>query len=436
MVLETDGQLKTGRDVAVATLLGAEEFGFATAPLVTVGCLMMRVCQKNTCPVGIATQDPELRKNFEGKPEHVVNFMTFIAMEFREIMAELGFRTVNEMVGQVECLDAREATEHWKANGVDLTSIFHKPDVGPKVGAYSQIAQDHGLKHALDNTHLLALCEPAIERGEKVRVDLPIINVNRVVGTITGAEISRKYGSKGLPEDTIELNFTGSAGQSLAAFTPPGMTFRLEGDANDYVGKGLSGAKIIIYPTRGARFKAEDAIIIGNVALYGATSGEAYFNGIAGERFCVRNSGASAIVEGVGDHGCEYMTGGQVIVLGQTGRNFAAGMSGGVAYVYDIDGLFEKRLNKEMVNLYRLIECSDSDISLVKSNIEKHVAYTDSPRGKFLLENWNNELPKFFKVLPSDYERMLEAFKKVEAQGLTGEEAAMAAFEEGLVVKN
>ena len=432
VVLETDGQLKTGRDVAIATLLGAEEYGFATAPLVTVGCLMMRVCQKNTCPVGIATQDPELRKNFEGKPEHVVNFMTFIAMEFREIMAELGFRTINEMVGHVECLDTNQATAHWKANGVDLTSIFHKPDVGEEVGGYHQIEQDHGLKDALDNTHLLTLCKPAIERGEHVRVELPIINVNRVVGTITGSEVSRKYGSKGLPEDTIELKFTGSAGQSFAAFTPPGMTFRLEGDANDYVGKGLSGAKVIIYPTKNSRFKAEENIIIGNVALYGATSGEVYINGQAGERFCVRNSGAFAVVEGIGDHGCEYMTGGQVVVLGETGRNFAAGMSGGVAYVYDIDGLFEKRLNHEMVNLYRLIECADKDIHLVKATIEKHVAYTASPRGKSLLEKWNSELPKFFKVLPRDYERMLEAFRKVEEQGLTGDDAAMAAFEENL----
>ena len=432
VVLETDGQLKTGRDVAIATLLGAEEYGFATAPLVTVGCLMMRVCQKNTCPVGIATQDPELRKNFEGKPEHVVNFMTFIAMELREIMAELGFRTINEMVGKVECLDTNEATEHWKAKGVDLTGIFHKPDVADSVGAYNTIQQDHGLKAALDNTHLLTLCKPAIERGEKVKAELPIINVNRVVGTITGSEISRKYGSKGLPEDTIDLKFVGSAGQSLGAFTPPGMTFRLEGDANDYVGKGLSGAKIIIYPPKNARFKPEENIIIGNVALYGATSGEAYFNGIAGERFCVRNSGASAVVEGVGDHGCEYMTGGQVVVLGETGRNFAAGMSGGVAYVYDVDGLFEKRLNPEMVKLYRLIECSDKDIALVKATIEKHVGYTGSPRGKFLLDNWDSELPKFFKVLPRDYERMLEAFKRVEEQGLTGDEAAMAAFEENL----
>ena len=432
VVLETDGQLKTGRDVAIAALLGAEEYGFATAPLVSVGCIMMRVCQKNTCPVGVATQDPKLRKNFTGKPEHVVNFMTFIAMEMREIMAELGFRTINEMVGQVDFLDTREAAEHWKADGVDLTSIFHKPDVGDEVGAYCQKQQDHGLEKSLDQTMLLTLCKPAIERGEKVRAELPIININRVVGTITGSELTRKHGGKGLPEDTIHLKFNGSAGQSLAAFCPPGMTFELEGDANDYVGKGLSGAKIIIYPPKGSLFKAEENILIGNVAFYGATTGTAYINGIAGERFCVRNSGVKTVVEGVGDHGCEYMTGGQVIVLGETGRNFAAGMSGGIAYVYDIDGQFEKRLNKEMVNLYRLIECGDKDIANLKIEIETHVAYTASARGKFLLENWNAELPKFFKVFPRDYERMLECFRKVEEQGLSGDEAAMAAFEENL----
>ena len=432
VVLETDGQLKTGRDVAIAALLGAEEFGFATAPLVTMGCLMMRVCQKNTCPVGVATQDPKLRKNFTGKPEHVVNFMRFIAMELREIMAENGFRSINEMVGKVECLDTREATSHWKAKGVDLTTIFHKPDVEDSVGAYCQQVQDHGLDKSLDMTMLLKLCKPAIERGEKVRAELPIININRVVGTITGSEVTRKHGGKGLPEDTIYLKFNGSAGQSLGAFCPPGMTFEVEGDANDYVGKGLSGAKIIIYPPKGSSFKAEENILIGNVAFYGATTGTAYINGIGGERFCVRNSGVKTVIEGVGDHGCEYMTGGQVIVLGETGRNFAAGMSGGVAYVYDIDGLFEKRLNKEMVNLYRLIECGDADIATVKAEIEKHVQYTGSARGKFLLENWDAELPKFFKVFPRDYERMLECFRKVEEQGLSGDEAAMAAFEENL----
>ncbi|MEI6675200.1 MAG: glutamate synthase large subunit, partial [Verrucomicrobiota bacterium] len=432
VVLEADGQMKTGRDVAIATLLGAEEYGFATAPLVSVGCLMMRVCQKNTCPVGVATQDPELRKNFAGKPEHVVNFMRFVAMEMREIMAECGFRTINEMVGHVECLDTAEATNHWKAKGVDLTGIFHRPDVVDRVGTYCQIAQDHGLARALDNTHLLALCKPAIEHGEKVRIDLPIANVNRVVGTITGSEISRKHGGKGLAEDTVQLTFHGSAGQSFAAFTPSGMTFELEGDANDYVGKGLSGAKVIVYPPRGVKYKAADNIIIGNVAFYGATQGQAFICGIAGERFCVRNSGVKAVVEGIGDHGCEYMTGGEVIVLGETGRNFAAGMSGGVAYVYDIDGLFEKRLNKDMVNLYRLIECSDEDIAKVKARIEQHQACTGSERAAWLLDNWDAELPKFFKVMPRDYERMLECFKKVEEQGLSGDEAAMAAFEENL----
>ena len=432
VVLETDGQLKTGRDVAIAALLGAEEYGFATAPLISVGCLMMRVCQKNTCPVGVATQDPTLRKNFTGEPEHVVNFMTFIATEMREIMAECGFRTVNEMVGHVECLDTNEATEHWKASGVDLTTIFHKPDVGDDVGAYCQKAQDHGLDAALDNTHLLKLCEPAIKRGEKVRIELPIININRVVGTITGSEVTRHHGGAGLPEDTIYLKFKGSAGQSLAAFAPLGMTFELEGDANDYVGKGLSGGKIIIYPPAGSKFKAEENILIGNVAFYGATLGEAYINGIAGERFCVRNSGVNTVVEGVGDHGCEYMTGGQVIVLGETGRNFAAGMSGGIAYVYDIDGQFESRLNREMVNLYRVIETTDSDIANLKSEIEKHVTLTGSARGKAILDNWDAELPKFFKVFPRDYERMLECFRKVEEQGLSGDEAAMAAFEENM----
>jgi glutamate synthase (ferredoxin) len=325
-----------------------------------------------------------------------------------------------------------QAANHWKASGVDLLSVFHKPDVGDEVGSYCTKVQDHGLQHALDNTHLLTLCKPAIKRGEKVRAELPITNANRVVGTITGSEVTRAHGGKGLPEDTIELRFTGSAGQSFAAFTPPGMTFILEGDANDYVGKGLSGSKIIIFPPNGSIFKAAENVLIGNVAFYGATAGTAYINGIAGERFCVRNSGVNAVVEGVGDHGCEYMTGGRVIVLGETGRNFAAGMSGGTAYVYDLDGLFEQRLNREMVNLYRLIECADEDIATVKAEIEKHVAVTCSERGRFLLDHWDAELPKFFKVLPRDYERMLACFRKVEEQGLSGDEAAMAAFEENL----
>jgi len=319
-----------------------------------------------------------------------------------------------------------------KAHGVDLTTIFHKPDVAEDVGTYCRIPQDHGLKRALDNTHLLALCQPAIERGEMVRAELPISNVNRVVGTITGSEVTRKHGGKGLPDGTIHLKFNGSAGQSFAAFTPAGMTFVLEGDANDYLGKGLSGSRVIVYPPKDSPFKAEENILIGNVAFYGATSGEAYISGIAGERFCVRNSGASAVVEGVGDHGCEYMTGGRVIVLGETGRNFAAGMSGGVAYVYDIDGLFAKRLNRDMVNLYPLAECGDNDIALVRNEIARHVELTGSARGQWLLDRWQTELPKFHKVFPRDYERMLACFRKVEEQGLTGDEAAMAAFDENL----
>jgi len=432
VVVETDGQLKTGRDVAIATLLGAEEYGFATAPLVTMGCLMMRVCQKNTCPVGVATQNPELRKNFTGKPEHVVNFMRFVAQELREVMAECGFRTINEMVGHVECLDTADAINHWKAKGIDLTSIFHKPDVGPEVGTYCQKPQDHELDKSLDVTHLLSLCKPAIERGDKVKVELPIVNTNRVVGTITGSEISKKYGSAGLPEDTIQLKFNGSAGQSFAAFAPKGMSFELEGDANDYLGKGLSGGKITVYPPKGSKFVAEDNIIIGNVAFYGATEGNAFIRGIGGERFCVRNSGVKAVIEGVGDHGCEYMTGGEVICLGATGRNFGAGMSGGTAYIYDINGDFETLLNPAMVNLYKLVECEDADIAHVKARIEAHVAATGSTRGQSILDNWDAELPKFHKVMPRDYERMLNCIKKVEDEGLSGDEALMAAFEENL----
>jgi glutamate synthase (ferredoxin) len=358
--------------------------------------------------------------------------MRFIALELREIMAACGFRTLQEMVGHAECLDTAEATEHWKACGVDLTTLFHKPDVGDDVGTYWKIPQDHGLKQALDTTHLLALCKPAIERGENVRAEFSITNVNRVVGTLTGSEVTRKYGGAGLPDDTIHLKFTGSAGQSFAAFTPAGMTFVLEGDANDYLGKGLSGSKVIVYPPHGSLFEAANNILIGNVAFYGGTSGEAYINGIAGERFCVRNSGVKTVVEGVGDHACEYMTGGQVIVLGETGRNFAAGMSGGIAYVYDIDGLFSKRVNPEMVNLHRLIDSENDEIDMVRAAITQHVALTRSVRGQWLLDEWDSELPKFFKVLPRDYERMLECFRKVEADGLTGDQAAMAAFEQNL----
>ncbi len=433
VVLETDGQMKTGRDIVVGALLGAEEFGMSTAPLVTLGCLMMRVCHKNTCPVGIATQDPRLRAKYRGDPEYAVRFMRFVAEEVREYMAQLGFRTLNEMVGRSDRLNMRGAIDHWKAKGVDLSRIFYRPEVGPEVGTYCQMPQDHGLEKSLDLTAILEACAPAIERGEKVKLELPIENINRVVGTITGSEISRKYGAEGLPEDTIDLSFKGSAGQSFAAFTPKGMTFRLEGDANDYVGKGLSGAKLAIFPPRDRApdFVPHQNIIVGNVCFYGATGGTAYIAGMAGERFCVRNSGVETVVEGVGDHGCEYMTGGKVLNLGTTGRNFAAGMSGGVAYILDEAGDFvEKRLNQEMVNVYELIEAGDAEIAEVKAMVEAHVAYTESDRGQWVLDNWDSLLPKFFKVMPKDYERMLNAFRKAEQTGLTGEEAIIAAFEE------
>src|SRR5690606_16133218 len=340
IAVETDGQLKTGRDVVIAALLGAEEFGFATAPLVAMGCIMMRVCHLNTCPAGVATQDPRLREKFAGKPEHVVNFMRFIAQDMREHMAQLGFRTAEEMAGRVDRLEPRSANNHWRAKGFDVSNMVYHPDVGPEVGRYKQIEQDHGLDKSLDMTTLLELCKPAIERGEPVRAELPIRNVNRVVGTITGSEVTKKWGAKGLPEDTIRIHFKGSAGQSFGAFMPKGMTFVLAGDANDYFGKGLSGGKLIVFPPAGSTFVPEENIIIGNVALYGATAGEVYVRGMAGERFAVRNSGVDAVVEAVGDHGCEYMTGGHVVVLGPTGRNFGAGMSGGIAYVLDETGDF------------------------------------------------------------------------------------------------
>ncbi|MFZ5626173.1 MAG: glutamate synthase large subunit [Bacillota bacterium] len=426
IVVEVDGKLMTGRDVVIATLLGAEEYGFATAPLVVMGCVMMRVCHMDTCPVGIATQNPELRKNFQGKPEHVVNFMRFVAQEIREIMAELGFRTIDEMVGRTDVLEVNEAIEHWKARHLDLSPLLYQPDVPETVGRYCRTQQDHGLDKSLDRRELLDICRPAIERGEKVTATLPIRNINRVVGTIVGSEITRRYGSEGLPEDTIWLKFKGSAGQSFGAFIPRGMTLELEGDANDYIGKGLSGGKIIVYPPLEAKFKPEENIIIGNVALYGATSGEAYFRGVAGERFCVRNSGAYAVVEGVGDHGCEYMTGGRVVVLGKTGRNFAAGMSGGIAYVLDEDGTFQQRCNKEMVLLERLE--NEREIEEVKTMITKHARYTGSAVAEAVLADWDNKITQFVKVIPRDYKRMIEAIEEAYASGLTGDEALLAAF--------
>jgi glutamate synthase (ferredoxin) len=430
IIVETDGQLKTGRDVVIAALLGAEEFGFATAPLVVLGCILMRVCHLNTCPVGVATQEPKLRERFTGNPDHIVNFMRFIAMELREIMAKLGFRTVNEMVGRTDKLIPWKAIDHWKAKGLDLTPILHQPEAGAGVGRYRQMDQDHGLEKSLDVTKLLEICQPAIERGEKVKAELPIINVNRVVGTITGSEITKKHGANGLPEDTVQLKFNGSAGQSFGAFCPRGMTLELEGDANDYFGKGLSGGKLIVYPPRAATFKAEENIIVGNVAFYGATGGEAFIRGMAGERFCVRNSGVNVVVEAVGDHGCEYMTGGRVVILGPTGRNFAAGMSGGIAYVLDEKGDFATRCNLEMVGLEKLTDADE--IEVVWKMVQRHQTYTRSERTTKILADWKHFVPKFVKVMPQDYARVLKSLKKVESQGLSGDEAIMAAFEENV----
>ncbi|HXG51353.1 MAG TPA: glutamate synthase large subunit [candidate division Zixibacteria bacterium] len=426
ITVETDGQLKTGRDVVIAALLGAEEFGFATTALVALGCIMMRVCHLDTCPVGVATQNPELRKLFTGDPAHVVNFMRFIAQDVREHMAKLGFRTINEMVGRSDRLEMRRAINHWKAKGLDYSAILYQPKVGPEVGRYCQIPQNHGLENALDNQVLLDLAAPALERGEKVKATLPIRNTNRVVGTILGSEVTRRYGPQGLPEDTIHFHFQGSAGQSFGAFIPPGMTLELEGDANDYCGKGLSGGKLILYPPEGSTFPPEENIIVGNVAFYGATSGEAYIRGMAGERFCVRNSGVRAVIEGVGDHGCEYMTGGRVVVIGKTGRNFAAGMSGGIAYVLDEDGTFKTRCNLETVNLEPLGEL---DLQEVEELLKRHAIYTRSARAWQLLALWQETARKFVKVMPKDYRRMMEALQRAESEGLVGEEAIMAAFE-------
>jgi glutamate synthase (ferredoxin) len=426
IVVETDGQMKTGRDVVIAALLGAEEFGFATAPLVTLGCIMMRVCHLNTCPVGVATQDPQLRDKFTGDPAHTVNFMTFIAMEVRELMAKLGFRTLDEMVGRTEVLEAKQAVEHWKLKGLDFSKILYQPEVGADVGRYCQIPQDHGLDKSLDMTVLLDLCQAAIVDGEPIHEIVPIRNINRAVGTILGNEITKRHW-EGLPDDTVHLHFQGTAGQSFGAFVPSGVTMELEGDTNDYLGKGLSGGKIILYPDKASTFVAEENVIAGNVALYGATSGEVYIRGIAGERFAVRNSGVNAVVEGIGDHGCEYMTGGKVVVLGLTGRNFAAGMSGGVAYILDESGDFATRCNTSMVGLEKLED--PEEIKDLKQLIQQHVDYTESAKGAKVLADWNAMLPKFVKVMPKDYKRVLQAIKEALEDGLSGDDALNAAFE-------
>jgi glutamate synthase (ferredoxin) len=426
--VETDGKLLTGKDLAVATLLGAEEYGFATAPLVILGCVMMRVCHLDTCPVGVATQNPELRKRFTGDPGHIVNFMKFIAQELREIMAELGFRTIDEMVGRSDKLEMNKAIDHWKTKGLDFSSILYQPEVPEGGGLYCQIEQNHNIEKSKDITELLDLCQPALDKAEKVVINTTIKNVNRVVGTIIGNEVTKRYGEAGLPEDTITLNLKGSSGQSLGAFIPQGITIKLEGDANDYFGKGLSGGKMVIYPPKEATFVPEDNIIVGNVALYGATQGEAYIRGAAGERFCVRNSGVTAVVESVGDHGCEYMTGGKVVILGKTGRNFAAGMSGGIAYVLDLDETFCESCNAEMVDLVKITDAAE--LAELKELITKHRDYTNSSLAQNILDDFDRYAKLFTKVLPRDYKRMLDAMERVKAQGLTGDEALMAAFDE------
>ncbi len=425
ITVQVDGQMKTGRDVVIAALMGAEEFGFATAPLVVMGCIMMRVCHLNTCPVGIATQDPELRRRFTGKPEHVINFFRFIAEEVREHMARLGFRRMDDMVGRLDLLDMKKAVDHWKARGLDFSRILAMPAAGPDVAIRRVRDQDHGLERSLDMTTILPLAREALEHKKPLDVILPIRNIHRTVGTILGYEVSRRYGAEGLPDDTVRIHFTGSAGQSFGAFIPRGLTFTLEGDANDYIGKGLSGGKIIVHPPRQATFVPEENIIIGNVALYGATAGEAYFRGIAGERFCVRNSGATAVVEGVGDHGCEYMTGGRVLVIGRTGRNFAAGMSGGVAYILDESNDFKRRCNLEMVDLETLADAEDVD--LVKELLRRHVRYTGSTVASRLLDDWKATQAKFVKVMPKDYKHVLTVIRQARQSGIPEEQAVMEA---------
>ena len=413
IIVQTDGMIRTAKDVVIATMLGAEEYGIATASLVVIGCIMMRKCHLNTCPVGIATQDPELRKRFTGQPEHVVNFFFMLAEEIRELMAKLGFRTIDEMVGRVDRLDTRAAIAHWKAKGLDFSTILHKPEVGRHVKTHREDVQDHGIERSLDMTTLLDRCRPAIEAKQPVVVDLPIRNVHRTVGTILSSEITRRHGAAGLPDGTIRLNFTGTAGQSLMAFGVPGVTVSVEGDVNDYCGKGLSGGRVIVRPPRESGFAAEDNVVAGNVVLYGATSGEVFIRGIAGERFCVRNSGAEAVVEGVGDHGCEYMTGGRAVILGETGRNFAAGMSGGIAYVWDPAGTFPARVNREMVELEPL---DPGDLAYVRGQVENHVAHTDSGRGRSILDRWSTEKERFVKVMPTDYKRALAELRKLAEQ--------------------
>jgi glutamate synthase domain-containing protein 3 len=413
VILQTDGQLKTGRDVVVAALLGGEEFAFSTAPLVATGCIMMRVCHLNTCPVGIATQDPELRKLFTGTPEHVVNYFFFLAEEVREYMAGMGFRRFGEMVGRSDVLRMREAIEHWKARGVDLSAIMHRIEAEQGEAISHSERQDHGLHKSLDN-ELIERCIPALESGEEVRFSREITNTRRTVGGMLSGEVARRYGNEGLPDGTVRIDFHGVGGQSFGAWLARGLTFTLEGATNDYVGKGLSGGRLAVFPSRVAAYKPARNVAVGNVALYGATAGEAFFRGFAGERFAVRNSGARAVVEGVGDHGCEYMTGGVVVVLGATGRNFAAGMSGGVAFVLDEEDRFESLCNRDMVGL-EAVE-SDEDIELLRGMVERHLEWTGSERARRVLKDWDGLLPKFVKVMPEDLKRILRERQEAELE--------------------
>ncbi|MFZ4700485.1 MAG: glutamate synthase-related protein, partial [Candidatus Methylumidiphilus sp.] len=437
IAVQADGGVRSGRDVAIAFLLGADEVGFATAPLIVEGCIMMRKCHLNTCPVGVATQDPELRKRFTGQPEHVVNFFFFVAEELRQIMANLGFRTVDEMIGHSERLDMNRAIHHWKASKIDFSKILHKPDAGPDVALFNCEFQDHGLEQALDH-YLIEQAKPALEERKPVRIETNVRNTNRTVGAMLSGEVARRYGHAGLPEDTISILAKGTAGQSFGAVLAKGVSIELQGEGNDYVGKGLSGGRIVIYPPKVCPFKAEENIIVGNTVLYGAISGECYFRGVAGERFAVRNSGAIAVVEGVGDHGCEYMTGGVVVVLGSTGRNFAAGMSGGVAYVLDATGNFEKRCNLSMVELEPIPEennvshgldqngddleshglvdimhdMTNGDARRLRHLIERHARYTGSEFARHILDEWKNYLPLFVKIMPVDYKKALEKIQQ------------------------
>jgi glutamate synthase (NADPH/NADH) large chain len=427
IAVQVDGQMKTGRDVAIGAMLGADEFGFATAPLVVEGCIMMRKCHLNTCPVGIATQDPDLRKKFTGAPEHVVNYFFFVAEEVREIMAKLGVRRFSELIGRSDLLDMRTGVDHWKARGLDFSRVFHQPKMPPTVARYNCETQDHGLERALDH-RLIADAATAIEQRKPLRVEYRIRNAHRSVGAMLSGTIARRYGHEGLPDDTLHVAFTGIAGQSFGAFLARGVTFELQGATNDYVGKGLSGGRIVVYPDPESPALPEENIVIGNTVMYGAIDGEAYFRGVAGERFCVRNSGAIAVVEGTGDHGCEYMTGGTVVVLGRTGRNFAAGMSGGVAYVYDEGGTFAERCNAAMVTLEpllpdadqdraerelaaagkgRLLHAGQPDESLLRGLIERHLRFMGSTRALTILDHWETARGKFVKVFPHEYRRAL-----------------------------